>query len=135
MEVNDHVIILVIRGMCSAAGLGCVWITLRLGVTVFHRTEGLFLLPIIALSAVMPSDVGYFGLDSWAERLKDRRVLYSLLAIPVVFAVAFAMTNPYALIHSDLSEARLQSEKDILSFGFRVIPARTPDVRNDESDG
>ena len=186
MEVNDHVIILVMRGMCSAAGLGCVWITLRLGAMVFHRTTGLlaamlliisppflrwsvfthpdlpqllwillallcccrlsdqfslkwmalsslfaalvfgtkyaglFLLPIIALSAVMPSDAGYFGLDSWAERLKDRRVLYSLIAIPAVFAVAFAVTNPYALIHFDLFEARLQSEKEILSFGFRV---------------
>ncbi len=84
------------------------------------KYAGLFLLPIIALSAVMPSDAGYFGLDSWAERLKDRRVLYSLLAIPAVFAVAFAVTKPYALIHSDLFEARLQSEKEILSFGFRV---------------
>ncbi len=39
--VSDRVIILTMRGVCTAAGLGCLWLTWRIGCAVFGRVAGL----------------------------------------------------------------------------------------------
>ena len=41
VEVTDRVIIVVMRGVCVAAGLGCLWMSYRIGAAVFGRPAGL----------------------------------------------------------------------------------------------
>ena len=40
-EVTDRVVVIVMRLVCTAAGLGCLWVTYRIGCEAFSRTVGL----------------------------------------------------------------------------------------------
>ena len=182
-EVTDRLLILTLRAFCTAAGVGCLWLTYRIGHLVFHPTAGVigaflvlttpvflrwsvemhpdlpqllwllwalycccrlcrgfrlkwavlaslfaglafgtkyaggFLLPVIALAVLLPADSGDLSLRTGLRRLRDRRYLIGLGAIPAVFVLAFAATNPYAVLHFEGFRESLLAEKGIMDFG------------------
>ena len=84
------------------------------------KFAGGFLLPVVALAVLLPDENGYLDPREGLRRLTDRRSWLALLAIPAAFALAFAVTNPHAVMHLGAFRDSLLAEKEIMGFGHRV---------------
>jgi len=89
------------------------------GLAFGTKYSGVFLLPVIGLSVLLP-DEGILSPGSAFNRLKKGRTWVKLLAIPAVFCATFAMTNPHALLAFDAFQKSLLMEKGIMSFGHTL---------------
>ncbi len=184
-ETTDRVFVLALRIFCTVAGMGCLWLTYRIGCSAFDRVTGLvgmfllcvtptflrwsveghpdlpqlfwvlgalycccllcrtfrlkwavlaslfaglafgtkyaagFLLPVVALAVLLPAN-GDLSLRTGLGRLRDRRYLLALGAIPVAFAAGFAVVNPYALARFGGFVESLLAEMEIMRFGHSL---------------
>ena len=182
-SVTERTIVLALRGLCVLAGLGCLWLTYRIGCLAFHRSAGLvglfllavtptflrwsvdghpdlpqlfwllaalwyccqlcrsyrlkhlvlasvfaglafgtkygggFLLPVVAAAVVLPNGENELDFRGLRDRLGQTRTWAALIAIPAVFALVFAATNPHALIHFDVFRRTMIDYQAIMGFG------------------
>ncbi len=87
------------------------------GLAFGTKYSGVFLLPVIALGVLLPDEAGGLSLRVGVERLRQGRYWVWLVMIPVVFVLAFGVTNPYALMRFDAFRESLLAEKAIMDFG------------------
>jgi 4-amino-4-deoxy-L-arabinose transferase-like glycosyltransferase len=182
VPVTEQVVVLTLRGVCTVSGLGCLWMTYRVGRSVFGAGTGVagaflllvsptfirwtveahpdlpqlfwilcalyscthlarafslkhtilsslfaglafatklsggFLLPILGLAVLLPRG-GRLDLWAAASRLRDRRYLLALAAIPAVFLLTFSLTNPFAVLRLQAFVDSVVSLKKTLAFG------------------
>jgi tetratricopeptide (TPR) repeat protein len=91
------------------------------GLAFGTKYSGVFLLPVIVLSVLLPED-GMLRPGAVLRRLKTMQIWWVLLMIPVVFCVTVAVTNPYMILEFESFRKSLLMEKGIMGFGhsFRV---------------
>lgn len=91
------------------------------GIAFGTKYGGAFLLPIIGTSIFFTSESGVFQFSRVLENLKMPKRWGALLCVPVVFLLAFAMLNPYAVIHFDLFVQKMQSYRSVMSAGHTYV--------------
>ena len=189
--VSEHSVIIALRVFCLISGIGCLWLTFRIGAAVLDCTTGLaaallllvsptflrwsveshpdlpqlfwilaclyasvrlaedfrarwvvlaaafagaafgtkyaggFLLPVVALAVLLSPQGGGPSVADLTRRLLSRRYLLAIVAIPIVFVIAFAVTTPYAVIRFEAFRESLLAEKQIMDFGhtYRADPS------------
>jgi tetratricopeptide (TPR) repeat protein len=91
------------------------------GLAFGTKYSGVFLLPVIVLSVLLPED-GMLRPGAVLRRLKTTQIWWVLLMIPAVFCVTVAVTNPYMILEFEAFRKSLLMEKGIMGFGhsFRV---------------
>lgn len=91
------------------------------GLAFGTKYGGIFLLPVLGLAIFMPEKQG-----DLVSGLRIRRRWLGVLALPVVFALVFGITNPMAVIHVTDFWNALALEKEIMGFGHRVAADSAP---------
>ena len=91
------------------------------GIAFGTKYGGGFLLPIIGASIFVNSDDRSFLVSRVIENLKMPKRWGALLCVPIMFLLAFAVLNPYAIIHSDLFVQKMQSYRSVMSAGHTYV--------------
>jgi tetratricopeptide (TPR) repeat protein len=86
------------------------------GLAAGTKYGGVFLVPLLASSVLLSTPDGPC-LSTALVRLRDRRFLLGMMTIPIVFAVVFVATNPYAIINFEDFRRDVDFEREHLSFG------------------
>ena len=181
--VTGNTVILALRGFCMIAGIGCLWLTFKLGCLVFDRTTGLygtflllsfpeflrwavdghpdlpqlfwmlavlvccvrliqgfswkwitlaavfagiafgtkyggiFLLPVIGMSVLLPRGGVELSLSGGLKKLRERRYLKAVVLIPIVFLGVFVLINPFSIIRFDVFMKTMVDYKEVMGFG------------------
>ena len=93
------------------------------GLAAGTKYGGIFLLPVLVASVLLPTPDGPSLAIAWA-RLKDRKYQAAMVTIPVLFCAVFAVTNPYALFHFEAFKQHLAFEREHLRFGHMFEAGR-----------
>lgn len=91
------------------------------GLAFGTKYGGVFLLPVIGLSVFFTAEDGIFRVQHILANFKILRRWLVLLCVPLVFGFAYAVTNPYAIIHFDLLVQKIQSYRSVMSAGHTYV--------------
>ena len=91
------------------------------GLAFGTKYGGVFLLPILVLAVFAPSKAGTF-----LSTLAQKKRWLAVGGIPLVFALAFVVTNSMAVINPIPVINTLAAEKQIMGFGHRLAATSDP---------